>query len=175
MTNAITQAAFAEQEGWHRSYVTKLKQAGRLVMSDDGKKVLVKESLAKIAETEDPNRDDVKNRHAAKRGNADQGADVVVKFSDGRAKEQHYKALRSEAEYKEMVGELVRAEDVKQAVADIVITFRQSLENLPHRLAPDLVGKDVDFVRSKLREETFNVLSQLQKKLNEKMEGRKDA
>lgn len=59
-----TRKEFAEMNGWSPSYVTKLSQAGRLVFTDDNKMVLVEASLEKIAETKDPNRDDVVKRHA---------------------------------------------------------------------------------------------------------------
>jgi len=34
---AVSQAEFARMNGWDRSYVTRLKQAGRLVMTADGR------------------------------------------------------------------------------------------------------------------------------------------
>ncbi len=67
MVEAVTQVEFSRRLGVDKSYVTRLKQAGRLVMDDSGK-VLVEESLRRIEETADPNRDDVKRRHAAGRG-----------------------------------------------------------------------------------------------------------
>jgi len=63
----MTRKAFAQLNGWSPSYVTKLAQAGRLVFTDNNKKVLVEASLAKIEETKDPNRDDVAARHAKNR------------------------------------------------------------------------------------------------------------
>lgn len=65
MTEAVTQAEFARRLDVDKSYVTRLKQAGRLVLNDAGNKVLVEESLQRIKETADPNRDDVAMRHAA--------------------------------------------------------------------------------------------------------------
>ena len=62
--HVCTQAEFAAAQGWHRSTVTRLKQAGRLVMQ--GRMVEVAASLARIEETGGM-RFDVAERHAANR------------------------------------------------------------------------------------------------------------
>lgn len=62
--HVCTQAEFAAAQGWHRSTVTRLKQAGRLVMQ--GRMVEVAASLARIEETGGM-RFDVAARHAANR------------------------------------------------------------------------------------------------------------
>ena len=64
---AITLSEFARLKGWSPSYVTKLKADGRLVLTENGKRVLVEESVVRIEETKDPNRDDVGARHARAR------------------------------------------------------------------------------------------------------------
>jgi len=46
---------FATRLGVTQSYITKLKQAGRLVLADDGKSIDVEKSLDLIAATADPN------------------------------------------------------------------------------------------------------------------------
>ena len=61
------QAEFARQLGYDKSRITQLKRAGRIVMSPDGKRVDVEASLARMAETSDPGRMDVTERHAANR------------------------------------------------------------------------------------------------------------
>lgn len=62
--HVCTQAEFAAAQGWHRSTVTRLKQAGRLVMQ--GGRVDVAASLVRIEETGGM-RFDVAERHAAQR------------------------------------------------------------------------------------------------------------
>lgn len=52
------------------SYVTELNKAGRLVLTDDGKRVRVAESLELIRSTADPAKAGVVARHAAERGQA---------------------------------------------------------------------------------------------------------
>jgi hypothetical protein len=60
-------SAFARRLGVDRSHVTRLRQAGRLVMSAGGKRVEVEASLARIEATRDPRRDDLRNKFAAQR------------------------------------------------------------------------------------------------------------
>ncbi len=60
-----TLAEFADIAGFRRSYITQLKQDGRLVL--DGRRVIIAASLARIAETRDPAKAGVVARHAAAR------------------------------------------------------------------------------------------------------------
>jgi hypothetical protein len=154
----LNQTQFAKQIGKSKGYISQLKTAGRLVFDESEKLVDVEASIAKIVETADENRDDVVARHEAERAatgkqkKADESSDEIkIKFSDARAKEQHFKALRAEMDYKKESGELVSKQDVEHALQDMVITFRQGLENLPNLLAPTMVNKDIDFIRATLR------------------------
>ncbi len=61
-------AGFARALGCKPSYVTELKAAGRLVLTEDGKRVRTAESLALLRDTADPAKAGVAARHAAKRG-----------------------------------------------------------------------------------------------------------
>jgi hypothetical protein len=63
-----TFSGLARALGCQPSYVTELKAAGRLVLTADGKRVRVDETLALIRETADPAKAGVADRHAAKRG-----------------------------------------------------------------------------------------------------------
>lgn len=171
---ALKQIEFAKLLGVSRSYVTELKKNGRLVMTQNNL-VDVEASQIRIQETADPNRDDVTQRHAAAKGRAEtekkkrERDPNHVTFSDGRAKEQHYKALQAEIDYKKTIGELVPMQDMKMAVTDMVMTFRQQLENLPHQLAPELVGKDHDFIRIVLKQRVHDALSDLERACSEKI------
>lgn len=55
------------------------------------------------------------------------------------------------------------------ADADLVTAFRQELENLPHRIAADLVGKDVDVIRTTLKQEVHAALTHLERECSEKI------
>lgn len=60
-----SKSAFARRLGVSPSYVTKLAQDGRLVVVDG--QIEVEASLARMDATKDPNRDDVRQRHAKAR------------------------------------------------------------------------------------------------------------
>lgn len=180
--NKLNQTQFAKHLGVQKSYVTQLKQSGRLIFTDDGL-VDVEASLIRIKETADPNRDDVTTRHANARGNELPKVETKpektkkektvseVTFSEARAKEQHYKSLQAELEYQKAIGELVSVADMKNAVGDIVTTFRQSLENIPHRAAPQFVGKELDFIRATLKQEISHALNEMERNFDEKLKG----
>lgn len=179
----MSQAEFSRHMGYKsRSYVTQLRNEGRLVIAENGK-VDVEASIARINETGDPNRDDVAKRHAEERGNQiitdapagkpkrtakDQDPNKVT-FSEARAKEQHYKSLQAELDYQKAIGELVPIKDMQAAVADLVTTFRQTLENIPHRISSDLVGKDMNYIRGAIKQELHAALSELEKGCAEKI------
>ena len=59
---------FCDLIGVKPSYGNELKKTGRLVLADDGKTVLVQESMARIEDTRDPSKAGVAARHAAERG-----------------------------------------------------------------------------------------------------------
>lgn len=181
--NAVTQAEFARMLDCSRSYVTALKKADRLVMNAIGN-VLVEESRKRIAETADPNRDDVAQRWAAERGKAmevqavaapdneeaENEAPVGHDYQRSRAKKEHYLAEQARIDFEQQIGKLVEKSDVDAAVADVVTTFRQRMENLPHRIAPELVGKDLDAIRATLKQEVHGALDELQRELSQHIE-----
>lgn len=150
---------FAAARGYKPSYVTELKAKGRLVLTDDGRRVKVAESLRLIADTTDPAKVGVAARHAAARGAngaaslsstpasgaGDDGADeapLPISPSDplamrrAKAQAEREEALARKALRDEQVelGELLRVEDVRAAVADAVMVFRTALQNLPATL-----------------------------------------
>jgi len=186
----MKQIAFAQHLGVARSYITQLKQQGRLVMTERGL-VDVAASIIRIQETADPNRDDVAARHAKERGaqTAVAAAEKTEKpakqkrekdpnqitFADGRAKEQHFRALQAELDYQKAIGEVVPVADMRHAVADMVMTFRQAMENMPHRLAADLVGQDHDYIRAALKREVHDTLAEMQRACDEKIKAQVEA
>ena len=143
-----TQAQFAVAQGWHRSTVTRLKQAGRLVMQ--GSRVDVAASLARIEETGGM-RFDVAERHAANRTqhsaqqepqktaaepsagvgategqgaalNAPPALDAVAgeRRSDAQARKEAALADKAEMEVQQMRGNLIPREDVDAALRAFV-------------------------------------------------------
>lgn len=182
---AVTQAEFARQCGWAKSYVTALKAAGRLVMDEFGR-VLVAASLRRIDETKDPNRADVAARHAAARRRAgapespapkpeaptpnpeasaalrDAREGVVGQsYQQSRADKELYLARMARLDYERAAGQMVERAAVESAVEDVLVTLRQALDQIPHRLAPVLVGQDIDAIRLQLRTEIDSVRTAL--------------
>ena len=176
----LNQTAFAKHIGVAKSYITQLKHEGRMVFTEEGK-VDVEASIIRIKETGDPNRDDVAARHAEARGTELPEIEVKadkpkkektvteVSFSEARAKEQHFKSLQAELEYQKAIGEVVLAADMKAAVGDVVTTFRQALENIPHRAAPQFVGKDLEFIRATLKQEIVAALHEMERNFEDKL------
>lgn len=137
------------------SYVTQLKDAGRLVLTDDGKRVRVQESIALIKSTSDPSKAGVVARHAAGRTSEpeapvdDDGEDQAgaptydghsTRRSRALADKAEWDAKAAERDYLESMGQLLKAGDVEAAVAGAAATLRTSLENLPNTLAPELAA-----------------------------------
>ena len=78
---------FATHMGWRPGYVTELRKAGRLVLSEDDRRVLVQASVERINATRDPSKEGVRERHAAARaaqaGEGAQTADAVAGAQHG--------------------------------------------------------------------------------------------
>lgn len=189
--STLTQADFARLMGVNRSTVTRTwKQAGRLVMVGD--LVDVEASQARIVATADLTRSDVAERHAAERGAAvGQGVETVKvgagdtaaahskaspaapaapaidhignSYQAARAVKEKYAALSAKAEYERVIGQLLPRADVDQALDDLVATVRSGLENLPHRAAGQLVGKDYDAIIALLKQEVVGMMSEMHK------------
>ena len=142
---------FAAHLGCAPSYVTKLKQAGRLVLDESGK-VKVAESIALIEATRDPAKRAVAARHAEERGatlsppplaeegDAEAPAIANPDYQAARAKREHYAALQAEADYRAKIRELLDAGKVRAVLADVLTELRTQVEAIPHTLAPALAA-----------------------------------
>lgn len=163
--NAATFGEFARRLGCKRSYVTALRKAGRLVLTEDGK-VRVPESLARIDATRDPSKAGVSARHAAQRGapldgnpaTPPTGADAATpapmspdaaEYESSTTGYQHWKernerakALAQERENALAEGKLLDAQDAARTIADAVTSLRTRLESLPDILGPQLAAMD---------------------------------
>ncbi len=172
---AGSQADFARFVGWDKSHVTRLKQAGQLVMAEDGKSVNFAGSLRRILDQADPARDAQRAEAAGRRpaaahsqppGNEDDGAlpagdSASLSYATSRARKEHWQSELARLEYERAVGQVVPRREVELAMADAAMVFRQALENMPHRVAPDLVGRDLDAVRAMLKGEAQAILAEL--------------
>ena len=172
---------FSDMEGVQPSYVTKLKQQGRLVLTDDGK-VDVEASRQRIAATADPNRDDVRARHAAAREQngggasrsasetpppADHGRDAVsANFQKSRALGEHFAAKTRALEFLKEVGEVVELAQIREEVDNILAIARSAFDNLPGQLAPQLVTMtDEQAIDRLLQDNIESVLGEVSQRL----------
>lgn len=71
----LTQSEFAARRGWSRAYVSKLKSQGRLVLGEGGK-IDVEATEQLLAESSDPSKAGVAERH--QRDRADKGVHAHV-------------------------------------------------------------------------------------------------
>lgn len=182
MTQLMKQAAFARSQKWNKSTVTRLKQAGRLVMV--GGLVDVVASLARIEETGGM-RDDVAERHATARakktaatgretGGECQRTGEAAKTApatdpdpargetraDAQARKEAALADLAEMEVAQKRGELIPKDDVDTALRSLGASVRAKLDVLPDQLAPILVAvTDLDEIHALLAEHCRGVLS----------------
>lgn len=177
----VSLAGFARLLGVKPSAVTALKQAGRLVLTDDGKRVLVDASRQRLADTADPSKAGVVARHAAERaakagqhapeapgadpegeGQAEEVAGEGPGYQASRARREHYAALAAQRDYEVSIGKLVDASEVAAAVSQAATTLRTKLEALPDTLAPQLAAlSDEAQVRATLAEAIEHTLEDL--------------
>lgn len=175
MSATVSQAEFARRLNVARSYITKLKADGRIVLAEDGG-VDVEASRRRIIETADPNRDDVVSRWAQQRGETgiqpagagralieddEEEAQRSSTYADARARKESAAADMAEMERDKLRGLLIERAAVEAAVEDVMTTVRQSLEQQPSRIAPMLVGGDLDQIRATLKQEINSVLADM--------------
>ncbi|MCK6435983.1 hypothetical protein [Rivihabitans pingtungensis] len=148
-TEYLTRKEFAESQGWSPSYVTKLAQQQRLVLSPCGKKVNVAATLARIGKTADPSKEGVRHRHEQARiqrdvygaihSDAPSTADPGD-YQGAKARREHYLALLAAAEYNKVCGETVERKRVIDAAFLYGRLMRDTMLGLPKQIAADLAA-----------------------------------
>lgn len=173
--NIMSIGQFNSHMGYKGRYAYQLAKEGRLVLTEDGKRVLVAESIKRIEETRDPSRSAVTERHALGRGyavgglgtlegdDAQEGQQVSpqrpgagagnYQFQDARAKKEHYAALREEASFHKEAGELIEVGEVTGAFADAAAKVAGVLDALPATVGPMLAGQTQEEVMRVLGEQ----------------------
>ncbi len=157
----MNQSDFAKHLGKDKSYVTRLKQSGRLVLVAGGL-VDVEKSKALIAQTADPSRATSSEPPVAEVKEPAAGGT----YHTAKAMNEQYKALTAKLEYEKASEKLVDADAVRLFAADIGATFRSALEILPDRISSELVAlSDVDAIRAVLVDAFEQVLLDLSHKI----------
>lgn len=150
----MSKAEFADSRGWSRPYVSKLVSQGRLVLTEDGKKIDVEASLALLGETADPSKAGVAERH--QRDRAEKGVHALVSplappsaapsagggdsYQKARAHRETYLALLAEDEFLKGRGELVERKAVDTAAFNTARTVRDLILGLPPKIAGELIA-----------------------------------
>lgn len=180
---AVSQSEFARLLNVGRSYITALKAAGRLVMTEDGK-VDVEASRQRISETADPNRDDVVSRWAAERGQTglqatqeasasrneqDDDEPATGTYAEARARKENALADMAEMERDKEKGRLIERVAVEAAIEDVMTIVRQAVEQQPHRVAPMLIGQDLETARAILKQENYGMLAGMVKEFQQRI------
>jgi hypothetical protein len=165
---AVTRQELADLLGCSKSYVNKLRAHARVVMAADGKHYLLEATRRRIAETRDPSKRPVAERHAAARGAAlalpgaagpgdgaapvpnaaPAGADaadealmrVDANFANAKARREHAEASLKELDLRKRQGELLERSDVLSAFDRAMVTLFARLEALADTIGPQVVG-----------------------------------
>jgi len=163
LMEVMTQAEYAAARGWSKAYVTKLKQQGRLVMTDDGR-VRTAESDKLIAETANGDGRGGPNQPAAE--------NIGGSMQASRAVREKYLALTAKRDYEQSCGKLVEIDKVRAYVADAATTLRTRIESLPVMAGP-LVAAESDEARcvALLREIVEQCLNELASKFSALSQG----
>lgn len=161
---------FALSRGWSPSYVTKLKDQGRLVMNADGTLVDVEATVARLAESSDPGKKYVADRHAEARVQRDVGQHIKhdapeareesassdQTFWKAKAKRETALAELAELELAKELGHLVEADAVHRALAEASRMLRDMILAVPSRVAGQVIssanaGEAERTIRAELR------------------------
>lgn len=121
-----SQADFARAQGWQKSYVTALKQAGRLVFDDDGK-VLFEPSLQRIKDTT---------------GAPERAAPAVQgpAFSAAQDDERYYSARLKQIDYEKTIKKVRDVAEVNSGMDDAGAVFRAAVEAWVADLPPQIAA-----------------------------------
>lgn len=162
LPETATLTDFALLCGFKQGYASQLKAAGRLVLTDDDKRVRVAASLARIRDTADPSKAGVAARHAQARGvpalpsspttpppasdpDDDQDEDAPLltgragsAYQDARARREQHMAELAGMDVAVRRAELLDRDAVRSACSDAVTQFRTRLEGLSTTLGPQL-------------------------------------
>lgn len=179
----VTQAEFARLQGWQRSYVTQLKQQGRLVMVDG--KVDVEASLAKIDALASPNAhhqararqlEETRANKAKEEGKGDdankEGIEALnLRLKKAEADKREYEADIARMDREQKAGNLVPREIVDYVLTDYAASLRAMLETRADRLAPIIHPlQTMEEVRAALAEADEAVLVEMAETMRRKGE-----
>lgn len=166
----VSLAEYARQRGISAAAVTKAIHEGRLmrgiVLDDKGKRKVDTD----IADAEWAGSTDSTTgapSHATPRGHSVQAVaasspDEPPKFMESKAKREAFMAELARLEYEEKSGKLVQVDDVKRESFRVARIVRDSMLNIPDRVAAELAAETDPFrVQQRLAAEIRLALSEL--------------
>ena len=130
-----TQSDFARRIGRARSWVTKLKATGRLVMTGDGL-VDVEASLARIAQSSGGRPDVAERNEAGRQADGKPLRRNHSNLNDAKARKEAALAEQEEIKLSRMRGEVISLEDADAAMRFIGGAVKAALDVLPDQTAP---------------------------------------
>lgn len=150
---------FAAEQGWVKSYVSKLKAAGRLVFDAAGR-VDFAASLARIKATT---------------GAPERAAPQVqgIDYAGAQERERHYSAELKRLELERETRKVLPADDVFSATADAAAIVRSGVEAWRDRLPSQLaaIGGDEPRIAALLGAECEALLQRLAQRFGQMAEG----
>ena len=191
MNGFVTKSVFAKIYGCGVSYVTKLKDQKRIVLSEDGKQVNVEASLRLIEATGDPSKVGVRDRWNAYRdgkeimlpekpvSEAPKNKPVSPFVSDEQESDYHQARAdreRAEAELKKIElakqrGLIAMVEPIVKAVVDTHMAARTALMQIPERLTQQIAAEtDPAKVHALITDECEKICSTMEKTVSELIE-----
>ena len=175
----LTKSKFAEHQGWSPSYITKLRDQGRLVLDETNKLVDVPATLARLQRTEDPGKECIRQHHAAARTDKHVGAHIRhdapagdeppangsdPKYWDNKSRREGALAELAELELAKRRGDLVDRERVETMAFSAGRMLRDAVLGLPTQLAPELsTMTDAFQIEVKLRDALRQVFADMAK------------
>jgi hypothetical protein len=160
MDGYVSKSLFAKIYGCGLSYVTKLKDLKKLVLSDDGKLVNVEASLRLIESTGDPSKQGVRERWTAYRagrslddaaagpllnpllaidvapvGGARKAPAAESAYHQARTEKEQMDVQLKRIELRKLQGQIAEIGPILKAIQDTHIAARSALLQLPDRLA----------------------------------------
>ena len=180
-SNEMSKAEFARHRGVSKPMVSKWLNDGRLVMTADGKRVLVNESIKRIKETTHLNNYANEMHAKAAREEVDRAikeksltelktevnstqldletdnADTL--FKNARALREKSTALQAAAEHEKFIGSLVSKTVVEKVMFERARQCRDALMTSSRRMSPLIAGKtDIVEIESLLTDEYKQIL-----------------
>ena len=184
MNGFVTKSVFAQIYGCGVSYVTKLKDQKRIVLSEDGKLVNVEASLRLIESTGDPSKTGVRDRWNDYRGGkqgitTEKPASEAPKtkpvsrfikdepesdYQRARAEREGAEAELKKLELAKQRGLIAVVEPIIKAVIDTHMAARMALMQIPERLTQQIAPEtDPAKVHTLITEECERICNTLEK------------